>query len=550
MDFGGRQTSDGYRRRIGTFAVGLVGVVVLYVVTYRAGMAAFEGRSVTLGQALLAVVESMTTTGFGEAADQWTSWQMQVMMVVVQLTGVAFVFLTLPLLVAPWVEDRFATAAPTSVEESGHVVVCGFTSRGEELIDQLLAHEESYAVVEPDRERASELLAEGVEAVHADPETEDGLRAANLPEARALVADAGDEVNASVALTARSVEGDLPVATFAEEPGVEEYHRLAGASKVFSPRQLIGRSLARKVTAGVTRELDDVVEIAEDFDIAEFPVQPGSELDGETVADSGIRERTGVDVIGMWSEGKFLTPPPPGAAIDGRAVLVVAGHESGLQQLKGLTRSARRRRTSDRVVVAGLGEVGMTVLSELREAGLDVVGIDREDGPAVDVVGDATERETWREADVDDAGTVILALGDDTDQVFATLVVRELAPDLEVVARADTTDAVGKLYRAGADYVLALSTVSGRMLAAELLEEEVISFDNQVELVRIDCGALAGRSVADADVRARTGVTVIAIERDGAVITDFDADFTLAEGDDLVVAGTDGAIDRFYEFVA
>ena len=107
------------------------------------------------------------------------------------------------------------------------------------------------------------------------------------------------------------------------------------------------------------------------------------------------------------------------------------------------------------------------------------------------------------------------------------------------------------MYRAGADYVLSLATVSGRMLASTILEdEEVISLDKQVEVIRTHAPGLVGRTLGEADVRARTGCTVVGVERDGEVITDLGADFRIREGDELVIAGTDEGTNRFMETLA
>jgi len=164
----------------------------------------------------------------------------------------------------------------------------------------------------------------------------------------------------------------------------------------------------------------------------------------------------------------------------------------------------------------------------------------------VDVVGDATDPEALRSAGIEDAQTVVLTLADDTLTSFATLVVRDLDPDVEILARAQETESVRKIYRAGADYVLALSRISGRMLASTILEdEEVISMDKQVEIVRTTAPELAGQTLGDVDVRARTGSTVVAIERDGRVLTDLGPAFRLRAGDDVVVAGTDEGVNRF-----
>jgi Trk K+ transport system NAD-binding subunit len=173
--------------------------------------------------------------------------------------------------------------------------------------------------------------------------------------------------------------------------------------------------------------------------------------------------------------------------------------------------------------------------------------VDLEDKPGVDVTGDVPARRTLEEADVAGARTVILALDDDRTAVFATLAVKQVAPGAEVIARANDADSTTKLYRAGAEYVLSLATVSGRILASSLLDEEVISPDTQVEIVRTRAPRLAGRSLAEADVRARTGCTVIAAERDGGLLTDVGPGFVIREGDELVVAGADADVNRFTE---
>jgi K+/H+ antiporter YhaU regulatory subunit KhtT len=46
-------------------------------------------------------------------------------------------------------------------------------------------------------------------------------------------------------------------------------------------------------------------------------------------------------------------------------------------------------------------------------------------------------------------------------------------------------------------------------------------------------------------VRAETGVTVIAVERDGESFTELDPDFVLEAGDDLLITGTDEGIGQF-----
>jgi Trk K+ transport system NAD-binding subunit len=540
---------DTWQRRTLLYVVGLVGVIVAYTFAYDYGMTAFENRPRDFLHSLQVVVETFTTTGYGSDAP-WSTDVMRVLVIVMDVTGVVLIFLALPVLLFPLFEEAMETTAPTAVEEdiSGHIVICTFTPRGETLVTELESWDVDYVIVEPDRETANDLYDEGYTVIHADPQSVEGLEHASLSSARALVADDSDQVNTSIVLTAREVDEDVRTISVVEEPDRERYHELAGADVVLSPRGILGRSLAGKVTTGVSATLGDSIELGEDFDIAELPIHRGSDLVGTTLADSGIREETGVNVIGAWFRGQFQSPPSPDAELDGSTVLLVSGTESQLEQLKTMTLSNVRQYRTGETVVVGYGEVGQTICGELTAAGVPYTILDRQEKADVDVVGDATEPDDLRRVGVEDAQTVILALSKDTDTEFATLVVRDLNPDVEIIARAEGTENVQKIYRAGADYVLSLATVSGRMLASTILrEEDVISMDQQVEVVRTDADSLAGTTLGEADIRSRTGCTVIAVERNGDVLTELGPDVDIRRGDELVVAGTDAGVTRFRE---
>jgi Trk K+ transport system NAD-binding subunit len=539
------------RRRTGYYVALLVGSLFVFAVLYHAGMFYFEGEGNTFLHSMQVVVETFTATGYGSDSP-WSTPQMNLLVMVMDIAGTFLFFLGLPVLLFPFLRDAFSTTIPTDTDGvDDHVVICSFTQRSRRLIDELEGLEVPYVVVESDRDAAEDLVEDGVRVVHGDPERAETLVNAGLGEARALVADVDDETNASVALAANEAleDGGVQVITFVEDPDMADYHRYAGADHVFTPRTLIGESLAGKVNTAARTEVTDAVEIGTDFEVAELPVQPGSELDGVTVAESGIRERTGVNVIGAWFRGEFVSPPDPGDVIDGRTVLLVAGSDEDLERLNALTRSGRRRLREGQVLVCGYGEVGSTVKEAVTAAGLPCTAVDVADKPGVDVVGDATERGVLERAGIHESSTVVLALSDDTLTVFATLVIRQLDVDVEIVARANETENVAKLYRAGADYVLALSTVSGRMLAATILEGEVISVGQQIEVVRTDVGLLAGETLASADIRARTDCTVVAVERDGETMTGLDPDFRFRVGDAAVVIGPDDGIAAFTSLV-
>jgi len=544
------------KRRAVYYVLFIAVLVVVASVAYDIAMKTFEpgpypppNTDVSLLHSMQVVVETFTATGYGSDSP-WQSRQMNLMVMLLDITGVALFFVALPAVFLPLFKQTLSESAPTTLGEEvrDHVVICTYSDRVEALVDELASHDVEYVLVEPDEERAIRLDGEGHRVVHGEPSAIDDLRRANLTAARALVVDMTDQADASVVLAAKEVDESIRVVSVVEDADLETYYRLAGADVVTTPRQVLGENLANKFTTTVSTDLGDAIGIGEDFDIVELPIQHGSELHGQTLAESGIRERYGVNVIGAWFQGDFESLPPPDAVLEGGSVLLVTGKGRQLERLQQATLSTARDRRRGKTVLVGYGEVGQTVADHLEEAGLPYTVVDEREAVGVDVVGDGTDPDILREAGVEDASSVVLALPDGTSTEFATLVVRDLNPSAEIIARADDANAVRKTYRAGADYVLSLSAVSGRSIADVILDrEEILSIGASVEVIRTTAPGLAGKTLESAGVRERTGCTVVAVERNGDLLTDLDASSQIEAGDEIVVAGTDAGTNRFVE---
>jgi Trk K+ transport system NAD-binding subunit len=510
-------------------------------------MRVYEGRPRTFLHSIQFAVEMFTTTGFGGDAP-WESPEMQAFITVADLVGMALLVGALPVFVAPVVENALSTTTPQELETSltDHVVICSDTTRADELIGELEASDVPYVIVEPDRERAGLLYEAGERVIRANPESVDGLEAARLPSARALFADQSDQVDASIVLAAKQLTEDVPVISVVESPEAERYHRLAGADTVLSPRSLLGESLAAKVSAASRTGMTEAIDIAESLQLAEISIRRGSRIAGMSLANSGIGERSGANVIGLWVRGEFIAAPPPDTELVEGSILLASGRADQLDRLADMTQASVRGFAAGRTIIVGCGQVGQTVSAELDDAGLPYTVIDLEDTDDVDVVGDATESETLAAAGVEGAETVVLALPDDTMTEFVTLVVRDLAPDTQILARVEAQANISKTYRAGADYVLSLARATGRMSASQLVgSHDVVSLEQQVETIRTQVPELGGVTIKEADIRSRTGCTVIAIKRDEDVISDIGPDTTIQREDVLIVVGTDDAINTF-----
>ena len=533
-------------RRVVLFLAGTAAVMLVYAVLYQFGMARLEGVDVRFIEALHVVAETFTTVGYGEQAGQWESDLMLALSILMQFSGVALVFLTLPAFVLPLFAEMVASGPPRTFDAESHVVICSFSSTVDALVTELEARGHPYVVVESDGDTVESLSADGFEVVLGDPEDVDVLEAVSAADAAAVVAAADDETNASICLAAQHVAPETQLLSLVEDESNADYHRYAGADEVVQPRSILGESLAGKASATVNSQLSGAVEISENLEIGELLVQHGSPLEGETIATCGIDALPGTNIVGAWFRGEFVAGPDPDRVIDRYTVLLVAGPDDGVEAMKQRS-IADERSPAGGIAIAGYGVVGSSVAEAVTAAGLSATVIDVEDRPGVDVVGDVTDPMTLEEAEIESAQALVLALSEDTTALFAALVAKQVAPETGVIARANDTDSTPKLYRAGAEYVLSLPTVSGRMLASKLLDEEVITPETQVELIRRQAPALVGQTVGEADVRARTGCTVLAIERDGRTLTAIDADLRIREGDTLVVAGDDDAVDAFAE---
>ena len=516
-----------------------------FAFVYQNGMTNVEDDPRTYVEALQFVVETYTTTGYGSDSP-WGTTYMNLLVIVIDIVGTVMIFLALPVFFFPAMESLLSTTVPTEDKDlTDHVVVATHTPRSDVLVSELDSHDVDYIIVEPDREKATELYEDGYPVVRGSPDSVEKLKAVNVTEARAVVADVTDRVDASIVLTAKEIDDSVRVVSVVEKPEHVDYHRLAGADEVLSPRGILGKSLARTVT-NVKTDVEDTATVGEDLRVFELYVPRESDLVGDTVAQSGLRETAGVNVIGAWFDGEFVSPVPPDTLVEeGTVLLVTSGN--GFETPEPLASDVESVERGD-VIVLGYGEVGKTVAQTLDESDRDYRVVDVEDRPDVDIVGDATDPDTLSEAGIEEADVIILALPDDATTEFATLVTRDMNPDADIAARTTTEESVRKMYAAGADYVLSLEKVSGRMIASAVLEtEEVVSTGSNVNVVETEAPGLVGKTLGDARVRDRTGCTVIGVRRNGDVITDIGPETEVREEDFVVIAGTAEGTTRFFE---
>jgi voltage-gated potassium channel len=208
-----------------------------------------------------------------------------------------------------------------------------------------------------------------------------------------------------------------------------------------------------------------------------------------------------------------------------------------------------RRKVGRHVVVVGYGTKGRSAVETLVGNGWDresIIIVDpsatalsdaHADGLAV-VTGDATRREVLRRAGVAEADQVIITTDRDDSNVLATLTVRQLNPDVHIVASAREHENAPLMKQSGANSVITSSDAVGRLLGLSSLSptlgavmEDLLSYGEGLEV--------AERDLLVSEVGKQPQQLpdqVIAVVRDEKVYRYFDPTVTqLARGDRLIV---------------
>ena len=228
--------------------------------------------------------------------------------------------------------------------------------------------------------------------------------------------------------------------------------------------------------------------------------------------------------------------------------------------------SRRAQRMRDHVIVCGQGRVGREVVRLLREGDIPTLAIDWSEERldfarslgAIPLLGDATEQALLERAHAERARALIAAADSDAVNTYIVLTARTINPEVEIVARAASDEAVSRLGAAGASRVFSPYQIAGRHMAIAATDPHVIEFIDTLDSpaqqgprrlvaqISIGHGAEEGRSLAD--LFSVGDVQLIATVQAGGELIFSPPEGTVpASGDRLMVYGEESAIRRFAE---
>lgn len=524
-------------------------LVVVYSFVFLFLMVSAEGRSYTAVDAVYWVITTMTTQGAGDIV--FVSSIGKIFSMVVELTGIVLFFaILIPIVVAPVLQSVRASV-PTKSKAQEHVLIVGYSPMVDTIIGELNERDLPYLVIDGDRDVVQALVERKIPCIYGDPSDEVTLKNAQIQRAKKVVLNQSDEKNAIIALVAKKLTR-ADIIGLVEDMANAVYLLYAGADKVVSPKQLLGIDIGHKAAMPITHQLIGTTPLVGSLRIFELPILGESGLNGSSIEDAKIRERTGATVIAIWKGAKLNFNPSASEIITDTTVLLLVGTRKQLDAAKELsicgpdgTYCAIR----GHYIIAGYGDVGKRVSRVLRSNGIEHIIIDKHQG---DVVGSSTDRAILKQAGITEASTLLVTVNSDMDAIYTTLVARKLNPRIDIICRAIRPQAVETLYQAGADYVLSQSVVAGQVLVKFVaprppgtrLREVLLSEDMKV-LEYPPSPSVMGRSLEHLKIRSRTGCTVVAITTGGATIPNPDPHEVIPEDSSLTVIGTREQIHEF-----
>lgn len=532
-------------RRLVTF---LLALIALYSVVFHFLMAA-EGQSHSWMTGFYWTLTVMSTLGFGDITFESDAGRAFSMLVLV--SGVMFLLVVLPFsfiqfFYAPWLEAQSRLRAPRDVPAgtSGHVIITSYGPVAMSLIERLRVHGIEYYVMEPDVTRALELYDEGIQVVVGPLDDLDSYVRLRTGDAALVVATSDDFVNTNTAFTVRELTADVRIVSMALSQESVDVLEMAGSNHVIHMPEILGQALARRSLGGDMRA--NVIGEFGEVLIAEAPLL-GTPWVGKRLADSRLRNVTGLTVVGTWERGHFEIPHPD-TVLQATTVLLLAGSEAQLARFTELT--AIYCPTDAPVLIIGGGRVGRSAAAALQARGLDYRIVEKDPSRIRDpdryVVGNAADLECLERGGIYEAPTAIVTTNDDAANIYLTIYCRRLRPNIQIISRATFERNVSTLHRAGADFVMSYASMAAGAIYNVLEQNDLVMLAEGLHVFRHPVPAqLVGRTLGATGIRESTECNVVAVEIDGRAVVNPPADFGLVADAELILIGTSDGERRF-----
>ena len=209
-------------------------------------------------------------------------------------------------------------------------VVIGMGRFGTEVARRLCELGCEVLAIDSSNELVQQISGEVTQAVVADAQDTEVLRALGVKNFDCGVVAIGGSLNDSVLATLNLKELGVPhVVCKAHDETHRKVLLKVGADQVVIPEQENAARLARSLSSFT---MLDYIELSEDYGIIDVPA-PASWV-GKSLRELNVRARVGVNILAIKNDGAINISPSPDAPIQKDDVLVVLGDTLALKAMQ------------------------------------------------------------------------------------------------------------------------------------------------------------------------------------------------------------------------
>ena len=545
-----RNTKTNIKRLI-RFVLVLIAMIILYGVLFHEIMA-IEGQDHSWVTGFYWTLTTMTTLGFGDITFQ--SDLGRIFSIIVLGSGVISLLIMLPFtfiefFYAPWMEAQHRARAPRELPEdtSGHVIITSFDAITKSLIHKLNQYGHDYVLLVNELDRALELYDQGYRVMVGEPDDPDTFRKMHVEKAAMVYTGGTDMFNSNVAHTIRELSDTVKIISSSNSYDSIDVLKLAGSDHVLHMGNILGRALSRRVlgqdarvhTVGRFGEL--IIAEATTFD---------TPLIGKTLKESKIREKFGINVVGIWERGDFKSSHPD-LKIHPHSVLVLAGTVDQLRKYDELF--GIYGISDEPLIIIGAGRVGRAAARHLKQRNIPYKIIDKNPDRIQKtdnfILGDAADLATLKKAGIDKAPNVIITTNQDDVNIYLTIYCRSLRPNIHIVSRSTLERNVSTLHRAGADFVMSYAAMGANAVFNIFEENDIVMVAQGLNVFSLDTPeSIVGKTLVELDIRNKTGCNVIAYQIDGEQQINPDPNAPIPGNSEIILIGKTEDEQRFIDY--
>ncbi|MEM9952112.1 MAG: potassium channel protein [Chloroflexota bacterium] len=332
-----RNSIDDPVRRLQLSVLLLLALNVIGTIAY----AIIEGWS--LVDAFYMTVITIATVGFGEVETLSPAGRVFTVILIYLGIGTATTAITnaAALALGPLLWGTIQERKMRKMIENlkNHYIVCGYGRMGRQIIRDLEMRGEPFVLIDAKTELTEHLLDERIPFIIGDATNDDTLYEAGLRRAKGLVAAlSGDAGNIMTVLTARELNPRLFIVARVIRAESESKLRRAGANRVVNPYQIGGHRMALSLLRPAVHDfLDHIFHFGDNrnIDIGQLHIIGHSDLDGKTIATSGLRDDYNVSILGIREPtGKLEITPSPHTKLRPNSELIIIGPPEAIYELE------------------------------------------------------------------------------------------------------------------------------------------------------------------------------------------------------------------------